>query len=502
MTRVNHSSAWLGPTAALGWLLLAAALSGQSPGAGDTAVLVANPPAARSPLTLLAINDSQTGLASFQFDGHEDPPAIFTAPGATLRITYENAMSMHSQELCVDGPCTNMSNLHFHGLHVSPDSPQDDVITMMTMPGKSIRYAVEIPQDQPPGLYFYHTHPHGESYQQSLDGMSGAIVIEGISRYYPQVANLPERVLVLRDRVVGEKSPLADALRKRVGISNEPCGSAPGTPERLFTVNGLLRPQIAISPGERQLWRIVNASPDLYANLQLDRQSIEVVALDGMPLSFHAQQRKPEFRDEILIPPAGRVEAIVTGPKPGEHTSLRTTCFDTGPDGDPNPAMVLADLVNLPAAAVALPKVPIDGAPPVYKNLPTVRLAGLEQSPTQFVVVFTEDKNGFYINDKKYLPDGSPMVTVNIGGYRHWQVLNKTHEVHPFHIHQVHFLVYRQNGTKIPQPEWLDTVNVPVEGSLDVIMDFTDPIIRGMSVFHCHLLKHEDKGMMAKVLFR
>jgi FtsP/CotA-like multicopper oxidase with cupredoxin domain len=94
-----------------------------------------------------------------------------------------------------------------------------------------------------------------------------------------------------------------------------------------------------------------------------------------------------------------------------------------------------------------------------------------------------------------------PMITVKIGSYVHWRVVNKTHEIHPFHIHQVHFLAYQQNGTRLQHPEWMDTVNVPPEGSVDLIMDFTDPIIRGMSLFHCHLLKHEDKGMMAKILF-
>jgi suppressor of ftsI len=96
----------------------------------------------------------------------------------------------------------------------------------------------------------------------------------------------------------------------------------------------------------------------------------------------------------------------------------------------------------------------------------------------------------------------APMVTVMAGNYVHWRVVNNSHEIHPFHIHQVHFLVYRQDGKPVQQPEWLDTVNVPVEGSVDLIMDFTDPIIRGMSLFHCHLLKHEDKGMMAKILFQ
>ena len=93
-----------------------------------------------------------------------------------------------------------MTNLHFHGLHVSPDSPQDDVITMMAMPGQSLHYVVNIPLDQPPGLYWYHTHPHGESYQQDLDGMSGAIVIDGIERYVPELRRMREQILVLRDQ--------------------------------------------------------------------------------------------------------------------------------------------------------------------------------------------------------------------------------------------------------------------------------------------------------------
>jgi FtsP/CotA-like multicopper oxidase with cupredoxin domain len=90
---------------------------------------------------------------------------------------------------------------------------------------------------------------------------------------------------------------------------------------------------------------------------------------------------------------------------------------------------------------------------------------------------------------------------VPIGAYHHWSVVNRTRKVHPFHIHQVHFLVYAGNGARLHPAEWMDTVNVPPEGTVDLVMDFTDPIIRGMSVFHCHLLQHEDKGMMAKILF-
>ena len=129
-------------------------------------------------------------------------------------------------------------------------------------------------------------------------------------------------------------------------------------------------------------------------------------------------------------------------------------------------------------------------------------LIRVEATEPQFVVNFTEDKQGFYINDHKFQMNDAPMLTVHVGSLQHWRVENPTKEVHPFHIHQVHFLVYAVDGKRLKDPVWLDTVNVPYAGSVDLVTDFTDPIIRGVSLFHCHLLNHEDKGMMAKILFK
>jgi len=126
----------------------------------------------------------------------------------------------------------------------------------------------------------------------------------------------------------------------------------------------------------------------------------------------------------------------------------------------------------------------------------------LKKTAPDFIVTFTEDKNGFYINGRKFAADAGPMTSARVGTYQHWRIVNQTAELHPFHIHQVHFLAYAENGVPLPQPAWLDTVNVPYRGSVDLILDFTDPVIKGMSVFHCHLLNHEDKGMMAKILFK
>jgi FtsP/CotA-like multicopper oxidase with cupredoxin domain len=462
-----------------------------------------NLPQVVSPFELQAINDPATGKGAFVFEGHEIPPVIRAVPGGAIQLEYVNQMSKTSSEVCVDGPCMNMTNLHFHGLHVSPNAPGDDVLTMMAMPGQSLHYTVVIPADQPPGLYWYHTHPHGESYQQDLDGMSGAIVIDGMDRYFPEIKKMKEKILILRDTEPDQGDPSSAVLKSAVQLAPYRCGAATGDATRLFTINGVVRPKIAIASGEKQFWRIVNASPDLYADLEVDSQSMTVVALDGMPLTYHNPRRHTEELRHVLLAPAGRAEVIVKGPKPGRTTSLRSLCVNTGADGDPNPDMVLADLDT--NAKDSAPTHSVEAGPydkAIYKPLPNRIRAQLEKSPPDFTVKFTEDKKGFYINDRKFAPNDEPMTVVKVGTYAHWRVTNATNEIHPFHIHQVHFLVYEQAGVALRRPEWMDTVNVAPNESLDLIMDFTDPIIRGISVFHCHLLKHEDKGMMAKILFQ
>lgn len=465
--------------------------------------VLADPPEVRGPFTLTAMYDSEAGHNAFAYAGKPVPPLIRVRPGETIKLRYVNNLPAKSTEQCATGPCENMTNLHFHGLHVSPKSPQDDVLTMMSMPGESLDYNVVVPSYAPPGLYWYHTHPHGESARQDLDGMSGAIVIDGIDRYYPELRHMRERVIVLRDHDLEHADPgTREHLIRKLDVPSSPCGTATEqTTERVFTANGQIRPLIPIAPGERQFWRIVNASPDRYADLQLTGQKMEIVALDGMPLSYHGRRGSTKTVDHILVSPAGRVEAIVTGPPAGARGTLSTRCVDTGVDGDANPAMVIADIgpaqTTSPAHAVrALP-----GAP-IYKEISAQTMKGLEASKPDFIVTFTEDKHGFYINGQKFSMQDAPMLHVRVGSMQHWRVVNATKELHPFHIHQIHFLAYAKNGASLSSPEWLDTVNVPYgNGTVDLIMDFTDPIIKGMSLFHCHLLSHEDKGMMAKILF-
>src|SRR6267142_1285964 len=167
-------------------------------------------------LTLRAATNAE-GHDAFSFNGKASAPVIRAWPGDALKIEYVNDLPKIANEPCAIEPCRNMTNLHFHGLGVSPHRPQDDVLDMMALPGETLRYAVQIPLDHPPGLYWYHTHPHGESHRQALDGMSGAIVIEGMERYAPQLAQLRERVLVVRGRSL-DHDPHAVELRHQVEI--------------------------------------------------------------------------------------------------------------------------------------------------------------------------------------------------------------------------------------------------------------------------------------------
>src|SRR5437667_8868199 len=183
-------------------------------------------PRATTPVTLVAASDPVTGKSEFRYQHTNTPPVIRVQPGTILNVEYKNELDAQSREECVGHPCMNMTNLHFHGLHVSPRAPQDDVLDMMASQGETLHYSVQIPPQQPPGLYWYHTHSHGESYVQDLDRMSGAIIVEGIERYAPEVCNMRERILVLRNRVLPTDTAERKSVMESVEMQATQCGAA------------------------------------------------------------------------------------------------------------------------------------------------------------------------------------------------------------------------------------------------------------------------------------
>jgi FtsP/CotA-like multicopper oxidase with cupredoxin domain len=388
-------------------------------------------------------------------------------------------------------------NLHFHGIGSSPQRPGDDVLTMLAKPGQTLHYVVHIPPNQEPGLYWYHAHVHGETnYQVGESGMSGAIIVTGLERHLPLLGKMKQRLLIVRSTGVG-----ADA--KTDFTNTAPCA----TKDHLVTtINGVFRPDIPIQPGERQFFRLVNATGHKTLKLNIAGERLELVAIDGFALDTNPGTPASESRETIVVPPASRAEFVVTGPASG-HAELRTLCFHTGRDGDPDPMMTLAYLKSTSQSQrVFRSRAPIVAGPPLPRNFYDTQLP---PPSVKRLVVFSEDpRPQFFINGKSYNPKSKPMFVVHVGTTEEWHVENVTHEVHDFHIHQTHFLVERIDGVPVLHPHWADSQIIPhehlvngkwVPGSLTLLMNFRDPIIRGEFLFHCHILDHEDQGMMAKI---
>ncbi len=484
-------------------------------------------------LSLTAAINPATSLPSFSYGGGTTPPTIRVKPGDTIVIDYTNALPFATQ------PPLDITNLHFHGLTVSPRAPGDQVVMTMIAPGQTYRYVVKIPTEQAPGLYWYHPHPHGESNRQVAGGMSGLIIVDGVGRYAPLVRGLAERDIILRDyyfdpssnplarerrrflfhaaavaRAADPKLSFHDSVRLAIAKSASPtiAPDAPYQPDcdpvdagNSVTINALPQVTLSMAPGSRQFFRVANTSANSIVNLSLDGSQLYVVGYDGVPLGFHVPSTGGYLTNNVFLPPAARVEFINASPLK-DGAALRSACIDTGPAGDVNPAHILARIAlrGLPAG------LPIESsasrvAPPRSPAVDRRTIAA------ERVVDFSENnpESLFYINKTLWNPLAPPMFVAHTGTLEEWTVRNFAREVHVFHIHQIHFLVEDVNGVKQPPDTWRDTVAIPfmkriggveVPGVVHLLMDFRDPVIAGTFVFHCHILEHEDGGMMAKIV--
>ena len=445
----------------------------------------------------------------------------------------------HGPESCGNGEMSAVStNLHFHGLTIPPVCHQDDVLKTLVHPGDpAFEYRFRIPDDEPPGLYWYHPHIHGFSKQQLLGGASGALIVEGIERAKKVLAGLPERVFVIRDQdLVNPNAPPAKSepvvpkfLVDRDGDAAN-TGTGFGKPAKDLSINYVPVPYpdyapavIEMRPKERQLWRVLNASAITYLNLEVlfshMPQSLGVVAMDGVPLSHDDPEGEMvSWQRHLVIPPGARVEFIVDGPADGESGLLVTRTVDTGPGGENDPNRMLAKIVGSPDAPE--PRSILSRAPeslaassaPWLGSMAPVRVRHLYFSekldnpddPTSAVE--------FYLTEEGQQPkmfdmnSDEPNIVVQQGTVEDWIIENKSAELHDFHIHQLHFLLIDYMGKPVHEDFLRDTVNVPYNNgrslaypSVRLRMDFRDPNIVGTFVYHCHILEHEDKGMMGSI---
>jgi len=414
--------------------------------------------------------------------------------GSTMKMN----MAPAAGAVCGDTGTATVSstNVHFHGMNVPPKCHQDDVINTLIQPGTpGFGYKVQVPTDEPPGLYWYHPHVHGFTEFQVNGGAAGALIVEGMEKVRPEVTGLTEKVFVIRQQFL--------------------VPWVPGPYE--MTLNYQVIPQfgngpiVQMKPGEKQFWRVANATLQDFLQLQVvvngQPEPLEMIALDGYPLATTRNETT------ILIPPAGRAEFIVQAPPAGGTGSFTTLAYSTGPTGNPDLAQTLATIqLSDNALGKRAPK-----SPSVAPN--TLKFADLAEQPatTERKLYFSEEFGGtngpiqFYITvdgqpQRVFTADEKPAIVTHVGAVEDWTIENRALETHAFHIHQIHFKVLEIDGKPAPNQDLLDTITLPYwDGkspyhSVKLRMDFRDPNTAGTFVFHCHILLHEDLGMMHKIL--
>ena len=552
-------------TSALGGAAAAKSPSGDScprPAAGSA---VAEPRDLRSQNGVLkvelTVRDAQQRDGSVRYcyllsDGTESP-TLRLHPGDLLILDIKNELTgppaangaahhlhAHANSAVQPDPCSSgvmsptSTNVHFHGLTVPPVCHLDEVLRTSIQPGDPpFEYRFRVPDDEPPGLYWYHPHIHGFSKMQVLGGASGALVIEGLERANPQVAGLPERVLVIRDQdLLNPDAPPAksEPVVPKMFIDRDGDSANNGTgfgkPAKDLSINFVPVPypnyppaKLEMKPGEKQLWRVLNASAITYLNLALlfDRapQSLGVVAIDGVPLNENGNPvNAVEWVNHVGLPPGARAEFMVTGPAAGTSALLVTRTVDTGQGGENDPNRALANVVARPDAAAlrstldAAPQPMARAALPWLGTVAPVRVRKLYFSEKLQDPNNPNSATEFYLTVDGQTPAAfdpastEPNIVVRQGDVEDWIIENRSTELHAFHIHQLHFLLLDWSGMPVNEPFLRDTVNVPYYSgrmlrypSVRLRMDFRDPNTVGTFVYHCHLLEHEDGGMMGMI---
>lgn len=435
-----------------------------------------------------------------------EAPTLRLAPGDRLdlaltdRLTYQPrgapspTASAPPHDPCAGGiGAPTSTNLDFPGLDLPPVCHQGETVaTTIENADPPFHYIFQLPPGTPPGLDLYRPQRIGSAALQVESGASGALVVGGMARAKPEVAGLPERILIVREQTDEPDEPGSDS---RITLNFEPIGYRDRPP-----------PLIRMRPGAREFWRVANASAGVFLALRVMRgevpQPVRLIALDGVPLAAS--------RDEttIALPPGGRAEFIVAAPAAGQEARLMQAAIDTGPTGPEMPARALARIAIAADAAVP-PPMAADGALPAWTRPPA------HGSTLQRRLYFAEAPNGTN-GPTRYLltvegqrprifdPAAPPAIVTRVGAVEDWKIANRTGEVQAFRLQGMHGLLLAAGGESFPTPDLRDTVTVPPwrgTGNFPNVtlrLDFGGQPA-GSRIAESAILRRAEGGMMARV---
>ncbi len=393
-------------------------------------------------------------VTAYVYDGEFPGPTLRLRTGDTLKLKLVNGLD-------------DATNIHTHGFHVSPKNNSDNIFIHVD-PGTEFDYEYRIPDNHPPGTYWYHPHAHGNTAVQTNGGMDGVIIIEGSLDEVDGIAGLIDRTLVLSATQFDGDGNIVDYDSQ-----------TPATVQRF--VNGQLQPTIDIKPGETQRWRIANVSSDTFFLIALQGHTMFEIANDGTPYDQVVPQQ------QILLAPAERTEILVQASTNAGNYEFRTLLW--GVDYQAQPDELLATMV---IGGDSLDPTPLPEA-----LIPFEDLTGLPVDNIR-ITTFEEPGAPLYLAiDGKHFDADRVDQTVKLGALEEWVVRNTSSHWHPFHIHVNDFQVISVDGVPVRSYGWQDTVPLAPNSETMMRMRFDD--FDGKFVYHCHILSHEDFGMMAVV---
>jgi FtsP/CotA-like multicopper oxidase with cupredoxin domain len=399
-----------------------------------------------------------------------------TVPGPTLEMREGDHVIVHFHNKLPE-----QTTIHWHGLHVPITSDGSPFYPIQ--PGGQKDYVFTVPRGSA-GTYWYHPHPHFRAGYQVAKGLFGAIIVRAADDPLP--ASLPDKLIILSDnrfRPDGSVD-IADPHSMKGGVDLEN-----GREGNVIFVNGQVMPKLTIRSGEVQRWRVVNASAARVFRLAIPGQTLLHVGSDG------GLFEKPEEVKDVIIANSERAELLVRGTgAPGTMTVLQTLPYDRyAPQTRPE--------AWAPALGIPVWKDPLDvlslqystaspvTAPAIPATLRRIEALDTAKSKTTRLLVFSQGLINGRIMDMNRVD-----VSARLGDTEIWQLENVVGMDHPFHLHGFQFQVLDRNGVPEKQRRWKDTVNVPKHESVRIIVRYDDNPGRWM--FHCHILDHEDHGMM------
>jgi FtsP/CotA-like multicopper oxidase with cupredoxin domain len=389
-----------------------------------------------------------------------------TIPGPTLEMREGDRVIVHFRNKLPEE-----TTIHWHGLHVPITSDGSPFYPIQ--PGGEKDYVFTVPRGTA-GTYWYHPHPHFRAGYQVAKGLVGAIIVRAADDPLPAI---PEKLLVLTDnRFLADGTvDISDPKSVQGSIDLEN-----GREGNVVFVNGQVKPKLTIRSGELQLWRIVNATAARVFRLAIPGQTLTYAGSDG------GYFEKPEEVKDVVIANSERAEVLVRGTgAPGSATVLQSLPYDrymiqTRPTDWDTPL----DLVSVQYSTES----PIV-APAIPSTLRRIEsLDPAKSKATRLLVLSQGLING------KMMDMNRVDVSARLGDTEIWQLENVVGMDHPFHLHGFQFQVLDRNGVPEKQRRWKDTVNVPKHETVRIIVRYDDN--PGKWMFHCHILDHEDHGMM------